>query len=370
MARTDYYKVLGVTSDASSAEIKSAFRRLARETHPDANPDNPEAEAKFRAVAEAYEVLSDPEKRQRYDRGDTIDLGDFLSGFGGLDDLLRSVFGDGGLFGSASTGSSRPTRGDDVLVRARITLQEAAFGCDVDVSYEAKTDCEVCGGSGAGGQGKTQTCSTCGGAGAVRMARRSFVGTMMTVTDCPDCSGIGSVAVDPCENCSGSGAIDAKRTVTVEIPPGVSTGTRLRLTGRGESAGRGGRAGDLHVEIHVARDDRFERHDSDLVHRIVVDFVDATLGTTRSIPTLDDSPIDLEIPPGTQPNTLLRLSGRGVPVLGRKVRGDLIVHVDVEIPTEVGAEERDLLTELRRLRQSESSSDRDEVANQEPGTQS
>lgn len=345
----DYYRILGVARDASTADIKSAFRRLARETHPDAKPDNPEAAERFREAAEAYEVLSNPERRQRYDRGDTIDLSDLFGGFGGFDDILRSVFGDSGLFGSGA-GGSRTQRGSDLLLRVGISLEQAAFGSDVDVTYDTNFACETCGGSGARDNSGHVTCSTCGGAGAVRMARRSIVGTMMTVVECPDCSGQGSVVADPCGDCGGSGVTYGERSMTVEIPAGVSTGTRLRLSGRGEAMGRGGRAGDLQVEIHVEPDARFQRDDIDLYHKIDITAVEATLGTRREVPLLEGGTEVLEIPPGTQPGTLLRMSGFGVPRLGRKGRGDLIVQVGVSIPTAISDEERALLIDLGRLR--------------------
>ncbi|MGF1617765.1 MAG: DnaJ C-terminal domain-containing protein [Acidimicrobiia bacterium] len=345
----DYYRILGVARDATTADIKSAFRRLARETHPDANPHDPAASERFREAAEAYEVLSSPERRQRYDRGDTIDLGDLFGGFGGFDDILRSVFGEGGLFGSGA-GASRPRRGADLLLRVRISLGQAAFGSDIDVTYETNYACETCGGSGAGDGAGHSTCSRCGGSGAVRMARRSIVGTMMTVVECPDCSGQGSVVADPCADCRGSGVTYGERSLTVEIPAGVSTGTRLRLTGRGEAMGRGGRAGDLQVEIHVEPDARYERDDIDLYHHLDISAVEATLGTRREVPLLEGGTEFLEVPPGTQPGALLRLAGFGVPRLGRKGRGDLMVRVGVSIPTEISDEERALLLDLARIR--------------------
>lgn len=344
----DYYRTLGVGRDASPAEIKAAFRRLARETHPDANPGNTSTEARFREAAEAYEVLSDPERRRRYDRGDSIDLSDLFGGFGGgIEDILRSVFGDGGLFGGGRPG--RPTRGRDILVRADLSLEQAAFGCDIEVEYQADFGCDACTGSGAE-DGVMETCSRCGGAGSVRMARRSIVGTMMTVSDCPDCRGLGRRVLNPCAECGGRGVRSGDRTVTVEIPPGVSTGTRLRLTGRGESVGQFGRAGDLHVELYVADDPRFERIDSDLVHRTVIGLVEAALGSRSKVPLLDGGAIDLEIPSGTQPGTTFRLDGEGIPHLGRRGRGDLIVVVDVEIPTGLTEAERSLLEQFAGLR--------------------
>ncbi|CAN5785847.1 molecular chaperone DnaJ [soil metagenome] len=345
----DYYRILGVTRDATGADIKSAFRRLARETHPDANPGDPAAAERFREAAEAYEVLSSPERRQRYDRGDTIDLGDLFGGFGGFDDILRSVFGEGGLFGSGA-GTARPRRGADLLLRVRISLEQAAFGSDIDVTYETNYACATCGGSGAKEGAGHSTCSTCGGSGAVRMARRSIVGTMMTVVECPDCSGQGAVIADPCADCGGSGVTYGERSMTVEIPAGVSTGTRLRLSGRGEAIGRGGRAGDLQVEIHVEPNLRYERDDVDLYHRLDISAVEATLGTRREVPLLEGGTELLEVPAGTQPGTLLCITGFGVPRLGRKGRGDLVVRVGVSIPTEISDEERTLLLDLGRIR--------------------
>lgn len=344
----DYYKVLGVSRDASGGEIKSAFRRLARETHPDVSSGDSESTARFRAAAEAYEVLSDPDRRRRYDRGDTIDLSDLFQGFGGFEDILRSVFGDGGLFtGSAPT---RPQRGRDVLIRTSVTLEQAAFGCDVEVEYQAASECATCKGTGGRPGSGVTTCETCGGAGQVRAARRSLFGTMMTVTDCPDCAGLGSVIDDPCPECGGAAVIEGWRTVAVEVPPGVSTGTRLRLTGRGEAVGHNQRAGDLHVELEVLDDPRFERHDVHLVHRIKIGFVDATLGSRLKIPLLDGGATDLEIPPATQPGSQFTIAGYGVPRLGQRGRGDLVVVVEVEIPSAISDDEIRLLREYARLR--------------------
>lgn len=343
----DYYKILGVDSSATAEEIKKAFRTVARQTHPDANPNDPEAEARFKQAAEAYEVLSDPGRRQRYDRGDTIDLSDLLGGVGGIDDLLRSVFGDSGLFGGKPY---RPSRGRDVLVRTKVSLHEAAFGTEAAVEYETLSDCEICAGSGASPGTHPVTCPDCGGGGQVRMAQRSVFGTMMSVTTCPTCQGEGTLIADPCPECSGSGSMPSHASVTVEIPAGVSDGTRLRLTGRGESSGRSGSSGDLFVEITVEPDSRFERRDIDLVHRLAVTVPNATLGTRLQVPTIDGDPEDLDIPPGTQPGSVFTISGKGIPQLGRRHRGDLYVIVDVDIPEGVTADEEELLRKWAEIR--------------------
>ncbi|HET9202674.1 MAG TPA: molecular chaperone DnaJ [Acidimicrobiia bacterium] len=347
MAR-DYYQILGVGRDATNEEIKKAFRLIARSTHPDAKPGNPEAESRFREAAEAYEVLSDPDRRRRYDRGDTIDLSDLFSGFGGFDDLLRSVFGDGSLFGSGPSG--RPTRGGDILVGAEVDLAGAAFGTEVEIQFRTRKTCEVCSGSGAqDGEGVT-TCPECRGAGSVRMARRSLFGTMMTVGTCPTCHGEGALITTPCPACSGSGAVEGDATMTVEVPAGVSSGTRLRLTGRGQSGGRHGPPGDLYVEVHVSPDPRFERHDADLVHGVTIGISQASLGTRVSIPLIEGGETDLDIPAGTQPGAVFRMSGLGITRLGRGTRGDLHVVVTVSVPTDLTHEEEDLLGQWADLR--------------------
>lgn len=344
---TDYYKVLGVGRDAGTEEIKKAFRRIARETHPDTNPGDADAEAKFREAAEAYEVLSDPERRARYDRGDTIDLTDLLSGFGGLDDLLRSVFGDGGLFGGSQ---ARAVRGRDILVRTEVTLSQAAFGGDAEVEFNTRIDCPQCKGSGAQPGSEVITCPDCGGAGQVRASRRSMFGNMMTVTTCPRCRGEGRLIKAPCQKCQGEGSVADHARVSVEIPAGVSTGTRLRVSGRGESGGRSGPPGDLFVEIQVAEDPRFERHNSDLVHRVPVGISEAALGARLEIPLIDGGTTDLEIPPGTQPGKVFRIRGRGMTVLGRRQRGDLLVVAEVVIPTELSSEEEELMRTWSEMR--------------------
>lgn len=348
----DYYATLGVGREASADEIKKAFRRLARESHPDANPGDPEAEARFREVAEAYEVLSDPQRRAAYDRGDTFDLGDLFGGFGGggLDDLLRSVFGEGGLFGAAAGATGGAPRGRDVLTRVRIGLSDAAFGTPVDVEFRTSVACDVCAGSGAEPGTERQTCPTCGGSGAQRVARRGLLGTMMSVTTCSTCRGTGEIISDPCHRCRGKGTTEEDRTVRVEIPPGVATGTRLRLNHEGEAAGRGGRAGDLFVEVQVLPDERFERDGDDLIHRTTIGMAEAALGTTVEIPLLDDGVHEMEIPAGTQPGWVTRLPGHGMTRLGRRGRGDLLVVVLVEVPTDLSDEEEETLRRFADLR--------------------
>lgn len=346
MAR-DYYEILGVSRDATTEEIKKAFRRVARETHPDANPGNPEAEERFREAAAAYEVLSDSKRRARYDRGDAIDLGDLFSGLGGIDDLLRSVFGEGGFFGSRPR---RSTRGRDVLVSVEITLEEAASGTESVVEFRGLRACGECGGDGAEPGSERVRCPECGGAGQVRVSQRSLFGTMMSVTTCPQCSGEGEILSDPCKACEGSGAVPEESKVSVEIPPGVSTGTRLRLTGRGESGGRQGPPGDLFVELTVADDPRFERADADLIHHVDLGIAEAALGTRLEVPLLGGERTELEVPGGTQTGTSFLIRGAGMPRLGHRSSGDLIVVIDVAVPEDLSPDEEELLRRWAEMR--------------------
>lgn len=338
----DYYEILGVARDAAPEEIKRSFRSLARETHPDANPNDPAAEARFRDIAEAYEVLSDPQKRARYDRGETFGGQDLFSQFGGLEDILQQFFG--GNFGGFGGGGRRgPARGQDVAVRLDIDLADAATGIDRDVAFSGQVRCTTCEGSGAKPGTDTITCSTCGGQGRVQAARQTMFGTMMSVVECPDCSGVGTRIEDPCEDCLGEGRRTGERSLTVEVPAGVDTGTRLKLTGKGAAGQRGAPGGDVYVEIRVKDDERFQRVGDDLHHRITVGFTEATFGTEVKVPLIDGETDALEIPPGTQPETVYRLGKKGMPRLQRRGRGDLLVHVEVAVPTDLDEKQEDLL---------------------------
>jgi molecular chaperone DnaJ len=346
--RIDYYEVLGVSRDAGPEEIKRAFRKLARETHPDANPDEPSADARFRQVAEAYEVLSDPDRRRAYDRGESLDLSGLFQGFGGFDDLLRSVFGESGLFGTGA----RPVqhRGRDVLVHAEIDLRTAAFGGETEVEFRTRVNCDLCGGEGSAPGSSRITCPTCGGSGSVRVTRRGIIGAMMTIAPCSSCDATGSIISKPCDRCGGTGARPDSHKVRIEIPAGIGTGTRLRLSGRGESGGRLGPPGDLFVEVGVAPDPRFERDGDHLIHEVRIGMAEATLGIKLDIPLLEGGTETVEITPGTQPGTVLRFPGLGTGRLGRRGRGDLLIHVQVEIPTSLTVEQAEALRAFAALR--------------------
>ena len=341
----DYYQILGVPRDADPGRIKKAFRKLARETHPDANPGDQQAEARFREVAEAYEVLSDPDRRRSYDRGEQVDISGM---FGNLDDLLRSVFGGSGFFGAASTGQD--SRGQDVLVRIGLSLEEAAFGAETTVEYQAEAVCSTCGGDGASPGAQVVTCRGGGGGGGGRSTRSGFFGSMVTASPCPRCRGRGREVTAACGRCNGSGAYPERQSLQVEIPAGVSDGTRLRLRGRGAAGRLGAVAGDLYVEVRVRTDTRFEREGDHLFYRVAIGLTEATLGAEVEIPLLEGGYHTLRIPPGTQPGWVSRLPGRGTPRMGARRRGDMLVEVEVEVPKAVSRQEEELLRKLADLR--------------------
>jgi molecular chaperone DnaJ len=340
----DYYEVLGVDREATQEEIKKAFRRLARESHPDANPDDPSAEHRFREIAQAYEVLGDAEKRAAYDRGAQFDMDDLFSSFAGIDDLLSRFFGGAGgfgfPFGAARTG---PQPGADVGVRVEIDLVDAATGVEREVSYRAPVTCETCEGSGSEPGVPLEVCDRCGGQGQLRVSRQTFLGTTMSIVACDRCSGRGRTITQACPACSGSGSAVADRTVTLDIPAGIENGSRMRVPGRGAAGEAGSQPGDLYVEVRVTPDPRFERHGSDLVHRVRVGFAEAALGTTLEVPTVDGDPVEIDLPAGTQPGAVFKMSKLGMPRLRRRGRGDLLVEIVLEVPRELTDDQENAL---------------------------
>lgn len=343
---SDYYDRLGVPRDADADQIKKAFRRLARELHPDVNSDDPEAETKFKAAAEAYEVLSDPDRRATYDRygADGLRSGGFQpSGFGSFSDIFDAFFG-GDVFGGAG-GRGGPAQGGDIAVSATIELSQAATGTPVEVSYEAVIRCETCHGNGAEPGTPIETCERCGGSGQLRAVSRTPFGQVVRATACDVCHGDGRVPQSPCKTCRGRGRVVARQTVSVDVPAGISDGQRIRLSGRGHAGEHGGPPGDLYVLVRVAEDERFVRDGDDLVTVVDVAAPLAALGTTLDVPTLD-GPVPLEVPAGTQPNETLTLRGRGLPALRRGRRGDLRVVVNVVIPRRLSHEQRELMEQL------------------------
>jgi molecular chaperone DnaJ len=341
----DYYAVLGVPHDASPDDIKKAYRRLARELHPDVNPD-PATQERFKEVTAAYEVLSDAKKRQMYDFGsDPLSTGGgFGTGFG-FSDIMDAFFGSPGPRGPRS----RVRRGQDALIRLEVDLVEAAFGTTRDIQVETATVCESCRGSGAAPGSRPVTCDMCGGRGETRQVQHSFLGQVMTSRRCIQCGGFGTVISSPCPECLGEGRVRTRRTLKVKIPAGVDTGTRIPLAGEGEVGPGGGPPGDLYVEIVEAPHPHFQRHGDDLHCTVALPMTAAALGATVELTTLDGRE-ELDIKPGTQPGTQLRLPGRGVHHLRRAGRGDLVVHIDVQTPTRLDERQEELLRELARLR--------------------
>lgn len=345
----DYYELLGVARGASPDEIKKAYRQRARELHPDANPGDAVAEERFKQVAQAYEVLSDPETRARYDRFGEAgvggaggpNMGDMFGG-GGLGDLFDAFFGGGGGGPFGSRGPAGPPRGQDLEVVVDISLEQAVFGGQMPVPVRTAVRCDDCSGSGAAEGTQAVTCAECNGRGQVQRVRQSLLGQMVTTSACPRCGGSGQVIASPCRSCSGDGRVVTEKTYQVDIPAGVDTGSTLRLSGRGAVGPRGGGAGDLYVHIRVAADERFTREGDDLCCDLSVSIAQAALGARFTLGTLDGDE-EIVVPPGTQPGREFVLRQRGVTHLQGRGRGDLRVRVNVEVPTKLSDAEVDLL---------------------------
>jgi molecular chaperone DnaJ len=354
--KRDYYEVLGVARDADEAEIKKRFRQLARQLHPDANPDDPNAEEHFKELAEAYEVLGDADRRRTYDQygHEGLKTGGYsphFEDFGSFGDLFSAFFGGGGGGGSPfdsifGTGGRRgPAVGGDVVVAVGIDLAEAAHGASAEVSYDVVARCAHCRGNGAEPGTPIVTCETCHGQGQVQNVARTAFGQLVRTTNCRTCGGAGKVPEQPCGVCDGAGAVQEERTLSVDIPAGIADGQRIRITGRGHEGERGAPPGDLYVVVRVREDERFLRDGEHLVTVVDVPAPRAALGTTVEVPTLD-GPTDLHIPAGTQPGETLTIRGGGMPPLHRGRRGDLKVVVNVAIPRKLSKEQRRLLEEL------------------------
>lgn len=345
---SDHYATLGVSRSASADEIKKAYRTLARRLHPDTNPD-PEAEATFKEVTRAYEVLGDPDRRRRYDQfGDAgVSSGGGApfdtSGFG---DIFDAFFGGGGgPFGGGGGGGRRPSgpaRGPDLEAVAQVSFVDAVFGCQTEVPVRTAVACETCEATGAAPGSSVSTCGECGGSGQVRRMRQSLLGQVVTAGPCQACGATGQVIPDPCADCKGEGRRIVEKTYNVDVPAGVDTGSTLRLTGRGAVGLRGGGAGDLYVHLEVRPHDRFQRAGNDLVHELHLSFPQAALGAHISFETLDGDE-DLVIPRATQPGRVFRLRGRGVPSVEGRGRGDLLVQVHVDVPDDLSSEQEELL---------------------------
>ena len=360
----DYYELLGVSRDASKEDIKRAYRRLARQYHPDVNKEEG-AEERFKEINRAYEVLSEPEMRARYDRFGEAGVGagagagaggasyqDFATDMGGFADIFETIFS--GFGGAGAAGSTRrrggPTRGDDLRLDLKIKFQEAVFGGEKEIRIPHLETCQTCEGTGAKPGSSASTCPTCSGSGQVRRATRTPFGSFAQVSVCPTCNGEGRVIEDKCESCGGAGRKRETKKLKITIPAGVDNGTRLRVSGEGDAGLRNGSPGDLYVYLTIEPDPEFKRDGLNVHSEITVSYLQAILGCRLQVNTVDGEE-DLHIPAGTQPDTVLTLEGKGVPKLGNPVsRGDHLITVHVEIPTRLNAEERELLEKLAKIK--------------------
>ena len=339
----DHYETLGVARDASQEEIKRAYRRLAREHHPDANAGDAAAEERFKQITHAYDVLSDPAKRRNYDTFGDEKAAPGFGDIGGISDLFSAFFGGVG-------GARRPSnRGGDVLAEVELTLEEAAEGAEREVEVPTLVECETCGGTGAAPGTHPSRCGQCGGSGELRMVRRTMLGNVMTASPCGRCGGTGQEITSPCETCEGSGRVQEINTLTVRIPPGIEDGAQLRVTGRGQAGVRGGRSGDLYVAIAIAQHPVFRRAGDDLGCQVKVPMTVAALGGTVEIPTLEGSET-IEVKPGTQSGEVVRLRNRGMPSLQGWGRGQIVALLEIETPTDLDEEQAELLVRLSELR--------------------
>ncbi len=350
MATTqDYYEILNVDRTATQEEIKRAFRRLAREYHPDVKKDDPHASERFKEINEAYQVLSDPDRRAHYDRFGTVPSfarGDDIreTGFGPFDDIFDMFFGRR----APRTTREEPQRGADLRYDLEITLDEAASGVEKSIEVGRLETCPVCFGTGAERGSAPETCPTCRGAGEVRYSQQTVFGAFTQIGTCGTCGGSGTIIRHPCKHCRGSGRVEARRSLSVKVPPGVDDENRLRLTGEGEAGARGGPQGDLYVFLHVRPHEIFQREGRDLYCTVPITIPQAALGDEVEIPTLN-GPTAYPIPPGSQPGSTLIIRGKGMPDPRGSGRGDLHVQLDVRIPTSLSADERRLLLQLAKL---------------------
>ncbi len=352
----DYYETLGVSRDASADEIKKAYRKLARKYHPDVNQDDKEAENRFKEVNEAFEILSDPQKKQQYDQfgsaafqqGGGSGFGGFGGGAGFNAEDIFSNFGDifGDIFGGGmgrGRGRSQPQSGADLRYDLEITLEDAYNGLEVEVEIPRFETCKTCSGSGAKPGTDAKTCPKCGGTGEVKHIRRTMLGQMVQIGVCDKCNGQGKIIEDPCEDCSGEGRIRNKRKIDIKVPKGIDDGQHLRVAGEGDKGQKGAPAGDLYIVVHVKPHDIFERHGSELYCKRTISMSQAALGDKIKIPTISGKNAELKIPSGTQSHTVFRLKGQGMPDLRRDSHGDMLVKAVVKTPTKLSKKQKDAL---------------------------
>ncbi len=362
MAKRDYYEILGVSRNATEVEIKKAYRKIALKYHPDRNPGDKEAEEKFKEAAEAYGVLSDPEKRARYDRYGHAGVEGGAGGFSGggmtMEDIFEhfsDIFGDFGgspfeQFFGGSTRRRRPRgqRGANLRVKVKLTLEEIAKGVTKRIKVKKQVPCSACGGTGAKDSSSVQTCTTCRGAGQVRQIRNTFLGQMATTTTCPTCHGSGRVVVANCPACRGEGRVMGEETIDIEIPAGVEEGMQLSLSGKGNAGVRGGAPGDLLITIEELPHEYLQRDGMNVIYELYLNFADAALGTSVDVPTLDGK-VKIKIPAGTQAGKIFRLKGKGLPSVQTYGTGDQLIHVNLWTPKHLSDEARALLEKMREM---------------------
>ena len=351
--KRDYYEVLGVGREAGTDELRSAFRKMALQFHPDRNPDNPEAAERFKECSEAYQVLSDPQKRRSYDMfgHQGVDTSGFsgFEGFGGFGEIFETFFGGGfGGRGGAGSARARAVRGDDLRYDLTITFDEAFEGAEKEIEVPRRVTCEKCSGAGAEPGTGSETCQGCGGTGQIRRQAQSIFGQVVNIVTCPSCGGEGRLLKSPCAECRGQGRVERRKRLRVRIPRGVDTGSQIRLSGEGEAGYRGGPPGDLYIVLRVRAHPQLQRRDQDVVYELRINIVQAALGDKIEVPTLD-GPVEVTIPAGTQYGQTFRLAGKGMPHVRNGRRGDQYVVVQVLVPKDLSAEQKSVLRKVGGL---------------------
>ena len=376
MSKRDFYEILGVTKSASADEIKKAYRKVAMQFHPDRNPGDKSAEEKFKEAAEAYEILSDTDKKAQYDRyghagvsgngrghggAGGMNMEDIFSQFGDVfgDDIFGSLFGGGGGRGRTSASRSRGTRGSNLRVKIKLNYEEIAKGVTKNIKVKKHIACNVCHGSGAKDKGSVQNCGTCGGSGQVRRVTNTFIGQMQTVTTCPTCNGEGTTITAKCGHCKGEGRVYGEETVSIDIPAGVQEGMQLNLNGKGNAGERGGMQGDLIILIEEEQHKELQRDGLNVAYDLHISFTDAVFGTQLEVPTIDGR-AKIKIPAGTQGGKIFRLKGKGFPAVNSYQKGDQLIHVNVWTPQHLNSEEKAMMEKLSQSQNFKPSPDKSE----------